>query len=72
MANYFITIRKTEVNPNYKEEVEKYQQENRYYDRGPNRDLGAPLPEIVKDVLICELTEEQYKKVKLEALKSFE
>ena len=31
-----------------------------------------PREEIVKDVLVVELTEEQYKSVKLEVVKSFE
>jgi hypothetical protein len=72
MTNYFLTIKKTEANPNYKEQIQEYQERNRYFDRGPGRDMGEPQREIVKDILVVELTEEQYKKVKLESIKVFE
>lgn len=70
--NYKIKIVKTEPNPNYKDEMAQYNEKSRYFDRGFERDNGAPLAEFVKDVLICELTEEQYKKVKAEVFKVFE
>jgi len=69
MTNYFLTIKKTEANPDYKEQIREYQERNRFLDRG--RPEG-PSEEIVKDVLVVELTEEQFKKVKLESIKVFE
>ena len=72
MTNYFLTIKKTEANPDYKEQVQEYQERNKYFDRGRGMDNGEPMREIVKDILVVELTEDQYKKVKLESIKVFE
>ena len=67
MANYRIIISKREPNPNFASEMEQYERNNRFgYD--PNR----PQEQISTDVLITELSEEQFKKVKAEVLKVFE
>lgn len=70
--SYRITIIKTEPNPHFAEELEHYHQNNRIYDRGMDRDLGRPLEEVMKNALMVELTDEQYKKVKVEILREFE
>jgi hypothetical protein len=64
--NYEIKITKTENNPDYKDEMKSYSSAfNQRYDK------PIPTPTIVRDVLICNLTEEQFKKVKAEVLKVF-
>jgi hypothetical protein len=74
--NYQIKIIKAEANPNYKEEMAAYRKElnaDRIYNR--NYSDGSPIQpkeEFIKDVLICELTEEQFRKVKSEVFKTFE
>ena len=65
--NYQIKITKTEPNSNFKEEMMAYK--NPYNCRN---DSTIPQEYIVKDVLIVELTEDQFKKVKAEVLKVFE
>ena len=66
--NYRIKITKTEPNPTYKEEMERFEKDMRW----GSYSKQEPALEVVKDVLICELTEEQYKKVKAEVYKVFE
>lgn len=68
---YTITIRKYDKNPDYAVQMAKYEKErNRgYYN---SVDPIPPKEEIVHDALICELTEEQFKKIKAESLKVFE
>lgn len=65
--NYQITITKTEDNPIYKEQIKEYR--NPY---GSNFDKVMPQREVVKNVLMCELNEDQFKKVKAEVMKTFE
>ena len=65
--NYQIKIIRTEPNSRYAEEMKEYG--NPY---GNRYDKITPQENIVKDVLICELNEEQFKKVKAEVLKVFE
>jgi len=74
MAKYQLTIRKVEDNPNFKEEMEAYSKDFGYRQRNMGMEdyNRGPSPKNVEDVLICELSEEQFKKVKLEALKVFE
>lgn len=67
--NYQIKIIKTEPNKNYKDELANYKEKTRW---GNGMNEAYPTTEIIKDVLICELTEEQYKKVKAEVYKVFE
>jgi hypothetical protein len=71
MTNYQITIVKVVPNENYKEEMRGRAAANagRYRD-----DSFSPEPkkEFVKDVLMCELTEEQFAAVKAAVLKVFE
>ena len=69
--NYNLTITKTEPNPNYKEELKKWKDDQRWGRTIPD-ERGWPQPEIVHDVLKVELTEEQFKKVKAEVFKVFE
>lgn len=66
--NYQLKILKTEPNPNYKEELALYEKQGVW-----SRSIDTPSPkdEFVRDVLIVELTEEQYKKVKEEVIKVF-
>ena len=66
--NYKLKVTKTESNPNYKEEMAQYDADRRW----SHRDSELPKTELIKDVLIVELTEEQYKKVKAEVFKVFE
>lgn len=70
--NYQIKIVRTEPNLDFKDQMNEHRLGNRMFDRGFERDMGAPREEFVRDVLICELTEEQYKKVKAEVIKVFE
>ncbi len=67
--NYQIKIVKTEPNPNYELELKEKSRTSRY---GGFDVVVTPEKTIVTDVLTCELTEDQYKKVKLEVLKVFE
>jgi hypothetical protein len=67
--NYQIIITKTEPNPNYAAELVEYNKLRYAYDS--DRKI-EPKVSFERSVLSCELTEEQFKKVKLEALKVFE
>lgn len=62
--NYKITIQKFEPNPLYLSEDKRKE-----YGRYTNEQLT---PEVIRDALSCELTDEQFKKVKAECLKVFE
>ena len=70
---YKITIVKTEPNPQFKEELAKYQENRRtgYYDRGVE-DAMRPKEETIDNALMVELTDEQYVAVKKEIIKAFE
>lgn len=69
--NYQITITKTEPNPNYDKELAFYETEKNYAS-AYSYEKPKPQTEVIRDVLICELTEEQFKRIKAEALKVFE
>ena len=64
--NYRITITKVVPNPEYVREMEQRERQGRHYqfDTTPN-------PTVTVDVLISEITEDQYKVVKAEILKVF-
>ena len=68
---YTITIVKKEKNPNYEQEKKTYDEERRY--PGFTNCTSSPQIEIEieSNVLSCELTEEEFKAVKLECLKAF-
>ena len=76
MTNYTLTIKKTVPNEGYAKAVEEYETKNNRYRGMNNREMeldpNFPRQDIVKDVLIVELSEEQYKKVKVESIKVFE
>ena len=57
--NYQITIVRKEPNPNFEEELKVWQERDEFYNR---HDIGlpSPQPEIIKNALVCELTEEQF------------
>ncbi len=69
--SYQITIVKVEENSNFKEQVAEFQSNRNRFDMDRLSNEG-PKRTIVKDVLVTELTEEQYKKVKTEIIKVFE
>lgn len=73
--NYRIIITKREPNPNYAQELEEFDSKSRsYYDRGMGMggiEREHPKTEISTDVLITEVTEEQYKKIQAEFIKVF-
>jgi hypothetical protein len=71
--NYNITIIKAEANPNFEAELKEFNEQQKYdrYNNPRNYD-GAPQKEVIKNVLTCHLTEEQFKKVKAEVFKVFE
>ncbi len=69
--NYQITIVRKEANPNFAEQLEEFNKAN---GRGMYRgDVNCEMPqrEVTKNILMCELTEEQYKAIKAEVFKSF-
>ena len=75
---YQIKIIKTEKNPEFVQQMEMYKEKNKYnsmgrmnYDDG-QMDPSYPREEIAKNVLIVELTDEQYAVVKKEVIKVFE
>jgi hypothetical protein len=67
--NYQIRITKTEANPNYEAELKEARRPRYHFER---QTLPEPQREFVKDVLVTELTEAQYKKIKAEIIKEFE
>ena len=67
--NYKITIIRKEPNPNYAAEVAKFDERNRFHNYSDRPQIEK---DIITDALICELTDEQFKKIKLECFKSFE
>lgn len=68
---YQITIVKTEPNPNFAEDVKKFEDRNRMGGYRSETDR-FPQEEVRKNVLLVELSDEQYKKVKAEVIKVFE
>lgn len=72
--SYQITIVRSEPNPNFVEEMAKFE-ESRRMNRGmyhPEDRVGMPQEEVRKNVLLVELTDEQWKRVKAEIIKEFE
>ena len=69
--NYQITIRRREANPNFAAEMEKFEETNNK--RMYNGDIRyeRPQEEVTKNVLMCELTEEEYLEVKKGVLSTF-
>ena len=67
---YQILITKVVKNENYKEEMRGRSIANMY--RHNDGFSPEPKKEFVQDVLMCELTEEQFKAVKAATLKVFE
>lgn len=67
---YKLQITKTEANPNYEVLLKEYKERNRY--NSGSFDNDDPRPELIKNLLVVELTDEQYKKVKAEVFKVFE
>lgn len=73
--SYQIKIVRVDPNPEYKEELARFNDKNDHrMGRYNNGDIINFLPkeEIIKDVLIVELSDEQYKTVKKEIIKVFE
>lgn len=69
--NFRITITKVVPNPKFAEEVEAMEKDRRY-NQGMYRDRETmPMREVTTDVLITELTEEQFEKVRKEVLAVF-
>lgn len=68
--NYQITITRIETNPEYEKEIKEIDVRSNYT-RGYETRF-EPQREVIKNVLLVELTEDQFKKVKLEVLKAFE
>lgn len=68
--NYQITIRRTEPNPNFADEEKNYRESSR---NGYHRDNPpiTPQAEVVKNVLVVELTEDQYEAIKKSVLETF-
>ncbi len=70
--NYRLTITRVAPNPEYAKEIEDIEKHrNRMFDdRG--RDFSIPpQKEITTDILITEITEEQFKVIRAESLKVF-
>jgi len=68
--NYQITITRKEPNENFAEQLQEWQDRERFhYGKGPGE---YPNTHITTNALICELTEEQFKAVKAEVLKAFQ
>lgn len=70
--NYKIVITRKDPNPNFAVEVAKFEEKNRHGYMNSGMERERPQEDIVTDALICEITEEQFKKIKLEVLKAFE
>ncbi len=71
--NYQITIVRTEKNENFAEDMKKYEESRRFNgDFGRDRTSAMPPQEEVrKNVLMVELTKEEWEKVKSEVIKTF-
>lgn len=76
--NYKIQITKCEPNPNFEQEKKdmnewdlEQMKTSAYFNREIRPQPPIPTVEIVRDVLTCELTEEQYKTIKGEVIKVF-
>lgn len=70
---YQLTITRTEENLNYKEQVERWESENKYGLMNKNfNDYGRPSNQMITNALNVSLTEEQFKAIKLAAFNAFE
>lgn len=73
--NYKITIVRKDPNPNYAVEYAAWEEKyNGRRDNFGNRHTEdrPPEKETITDALICELTEEQFKKIKAACITTFE
>jgi hypothetical protein len=64
---YRIRITRTEPNPHFAKEMEQYEARNRF------RGMDEPLPntEQAKDILITEITQEQFEAIRRAVLEKF-
>ncbi len=71
--NYQITVKRVEANPNFAAEVEDFERNNRNRNGYGPMDMRGEYPqaEVVKNMLLCELTEEEYRSVKKSVLEVF-
>ena len=70
MSNYRLVITKVEPNPEYAKMIEESEKVGRgRYNDFNSRDVVQR--EVATDVLIAEVTEEQYKVIKSEVIKAF-
>lgn len=70
---YQLTVIKKEPNPKYIEEMTEFESRNKYRNGYDMYDKNLLPPEkVTTNVLMVELTPEQYKKVKAEVLAVFE
>jgi hypothetical protein len=67
--NYRITITRTEPNPAYAAQVEEMEKNRRY--TGNRFDETSPRPEVTMDVLVTEITPEQFSAVRKAVLSNF-
>ena len=69
---YQITVVRREKNPNFEEEMKRFNERNGCGKMYPG-DIRyeAPQQEVTKNVLMCELTEEEYIEVKKSVLSTF-
>lgn len=74
MKNYRLTITKVEPNPEFAKQMEELEKTRHNYGRSM-MDMSDPRErpqrEITTDVLIVEVTQEQFEKIRLEVLKNF-
>ena len=68
--NYKIQIIRTEKNTDFEEQLKKWEDDQRW--NRPREFTDRPSENIATNVLNCELTEEQFKKIKAEVFKTFE
>jgi hypothetical protein len=66
---YRIEITRTEPNPNFDEEVKEMRALHRFNDFGRQSEAKR---ELITNALFCEISEEQFKKVRAEMVKIFE
>lgn len=66
--DYFITIKKTIANPNFKEQMAAFEKSDRYT---RTSEMMRPDEIITKDVLVVALTEVQFAAVKKATLEVF-
>lgn len=75
--SYRIIVTKTESDPQFMEKMAEFETKHGRRDMGYNNDyerrgIQVPQEEIVKNVLLVELTDDEYKSLKKEIIKTFE